>query len=443
MSAGAAMVLNTSQGTPAVEGTGSSFLRTTVGLSIAGALGVVLAISAWGPGRTPALALLLPLLWVLSPSRMFAMVLVATYHLGVSRFLPGFASVWFDSLAAGYLIWLGHSFICGLAWALCWPSRATTTRVVLGMVVVSLVTLLPPVALVLAGHPIVGMGYIMPGSAWVGVGLYMLAMPAAAWLLRVKTETVPAPWKWPVRTALLVLAFIVLEVGGSVPDPQAGKVAGAVGALESRWGAYPQRGSLEVMLRIGQIGMATQKLSGGQGELQTVVFPESVIGVYDPTVFPAVKREILNKTIKTGQTVVIGADLEDGNGGLQKAALIFRPDGTSSYVVARQPVPLAEWAPWRKREYFSPDWLSKDTAAIGGGIVARFVFCFEEYIPALHLLSEWRGEHQMIVVLSNLWASNDPLTSSIQASHTEGMARLFNRPWVRALNLAKPPGNGA
>lgn len=403
----------------------------------AGVVGALLAVAAWGPGRSPALALLLPLVWILSPSRRAAFALTATYHLGVSRFLPDFAGVWFGAQIDGYLVWFASSIVCGLAWALFWPSRANGARVPLALLGVLLATMLPPVAIILAGHPFVGIGYLLPGTGWFGVVLFFIGTAALGWALRVRLAAIAKGKAGLLQVVALVLLAVLFAAAGATPDPDAGRVVGGVGAVNSRWGAYPKRGSLEVMQRIGQIGMATGHLAGGEGEIRTVVFGESVLGMYDPSVFPAIKREILARTRRTGQTVVVGADLERGQD-LQKVALVFLPDGTSTYVAARQPVPIAEWAPWKTQHSYPASWLGSDTASLGGGLVASVVFCYEEYIPALRLISEWRGKHQMIIAMANLWASPDPLTNSIQASHTEGMARLFARPWVRVVNLAKP-----
>ena len=302
---------------------------------------------------------------------------------------------------------------------------------------VLLATMTPPVAIILAGHPFVGVGYLLPGTGWVGVALFFVVTATLGWVLRVRLVAAAKGKAVLVQTLTLVLLTGILIMAGGVPDPDAGRVVGGVGAVNSRWGAYPKRGSLEVMKRIGQIGIVTANLAGGEGEIKTVVFGESVLGLYDPSVYPAIKREILARTRSTGQTVVVGADIERGQD-LQKVALVFRPDGTSAYVAARQPVPIAEWAPWKRQHSYPASWLGSDTVPLGGGVVASVVFCYEEYIPALRLISEWRGKHNMIIAMANLWASNDPLTNSIQASHTEGMARLFARPWVRVVNLAKP-----
>ena len=61
-------------------------------------------------------------------------------------------------------------------------------------------------------------------------------------------------------------------------------------------------------------------------------------------------------------------------------------------------------------------------------------FCYEEYMPILSLIDEAAYDHNMVVVLSNLWATKDPLSSLVQGAHTQGMALLFGRRWVRAVN---------
>ena len=240
---------------------------------------------------------------------------------------------------------------------------------------------------------------------------------------------------------LVVAAFLWFV--GATPDSNGGKVAGRIGALDSRWGGYPKRDSLEVMSRISQVGLATARLAGGDDGINTLIFAESVLGVYDPSLYPVIELEVLRKTRETGQTVVVGADLEYGDKQLQKIAIVFRPDGSSSYLTARQSVPVAEWKPWARENHFPGDWLATSTVDIGGGIRARIMFCYEEYLTGLHLLSEMQGEHQMVVAISNLWASENTLTSFVQASHTEGMARLFGRKWVRAVNFPRPKVNGA
>lgn len=405
------------------------------------AIGCILAMAAWGPARTPALALLLPVLVALAPSRAMVFLLTAAYHLGVIRFLPEFAGVWFESPALGYLLWCGTGILSALAWALAWTSSTKPLHVGLSMIGMLVLTLLPPFGMLLPGHPIVGLGYLVGAMAWVGVTLFVVAWVAAPILIRcylpklVPTKTRIAGFAVATGLGILFVLF------GDAPSPDDGKVAGKVGAMHTRWGGFPPKDSLEVVNRISRMGDAAVSLAGGEGELRTVVFPESIVGFYEPGLYAVIELQILRKTRPAGQTIVLGGDLELEGGTLQKTALAFRPEG-SSHVVSRQPVPVAEWAPWADRTH-RVNWLANNTLDIGGGVKAGVFFCYEEYIPALHLISAARYEQNMIVVLANLWATSNPLASSIQASHTEGMARLFGRKWVRSLNLPKTGAAGA
>lgn len=399
-------------------------------------LGGTLAVLAWGLGRTPAVSLLMPVLWILMPSRASAFALAATYHMMVVRFLPELAGTWFDSGLVGFLLWVGLGVISGLAWAICWPRSGRPVRVVVSSIAVMLVLLMPPVAMALPGHPLIGVGFLVPGTGWVGVGGFFVAVAGACWFFRCWLPGFVGERKWLIWTAVLAIGTMIWSAGG-IPDPDKGKIAGRVGALTSMWGRFPDRDSVEVMQRIGKIGLATAKLAGGDDGIDTVVFPEAVLGIYDPSLYPAMEQEVLRKTKVSGQTVVVGADLESGANTYRGVAIVFRPGGSSSYIAARMTVPVAQWAPWSNKAHFPSDWLGKSTLDVGGGIRARFMFCFEEYLPLLHLLSEAREDHVLVIAMANLWASDDPLASFVQGAHTEGMARLFNRRWVRAVNLAK------
>ena len=406
-------------------------------LVVPAGIGIALAMAAWGNGLTPALAMLLPVFWGIAPTRAAAWVLTTAYHLTVIRFIPDFAATWFGSEQTGFAIWLAQGALCGLGWALAWTARTGAVATLLSWALVLALTLLPPLGMILPGHPLMTVGYLMPGMGWAGIALYVAGTAILLLVLRVQT-----PRRAGGRTALvqggvaLALTAMML-LAADRPDPEAGRVVGKVGALTTRWGGFPARDSLEVAQRIEKIGRATRSLAGGEGEITTVVFAESVLGIYDPSLYLPLETDVLKDARAAGQTVVVGADLPVAGGILQKSALVFRADGSSSYIVARQPVPFAEWAPWSEKGTYEIDWFANSVASIGGGVKARVVFCYEEYIPILHLISEAREEHNMVLVLANLWAAG-PLADEIQKAHTEGMARLFRRPWVRAVNFRAP-----
>lgn len=399
-------------------------------------LGWGLAVAAWSPGYTPAIAVVLPLIWVISPSRLAAFAVTATYHLGVVRFLPEFAGTWFDSPVVGVICWLVQGVVSGSLWALLWPRRGAAIPVVASTVGVLALLLVSPAAALVPGHPIVAWGFLAPGTGWVGVALMFLASGFAAWCLRIapmKTSYKP----WMPAMAVAVLAALAC-MAGAVPKPDADRLAGRIGGVETRLGAFPKYGSIEVMDRLGRLGKAAAHLAGGEDGIQTVVFPESIIGLYDPTLYPAVELEILKPIQQTGQTVLIGADVQTGPGRYQNGALILRPDGTSNWIAARQAVPFAQWRPWDKSFHMPSDWMAISTVNIGGGVRARIMFCVEEWMPILHLLSEAREDHQVVIAMANLWATADPLAAYVQGAQSRGMAMLFGRKLVRSVNLGRP-----
>lgn len=414
-------------------------------------LGILLGLASWGEYSSPAVSLALPLFWAVAPSRISAFSLSFAYQLTVVRFLPPFAGVWFDSLALGVLAWIGQGLLGASTWALLWPkTKAPLTVALWTLAVLVLSVALPWASVVCAGNPVVGLGYLLPRFGWIGIGLYLIAVPAAAGALIKASST---NFKWA-RFAHLVApaSALVIAIGLGIvgdkldaSDSGRGRVAGRIGAIHTEWGKFPAD-DLEVITRIDRIGKIVRGLAGGSDGIDTVVFPETIIGLYEVGTAGVMKGSVLINAASAGQTVVVGADVPLGGGRYQNVAIIYRPDGTSSYIAARQTPPIATWAPWLKDGHFPADWTSTSTAAVGGGIKARFMFCFEEYMPLLHLISEAREEHQLVIAMSNGWGSRNSLNSAIQSGHTEGMAKLFGKTWIRAENRALPPkqaGEGA
>ena len=70
-----------------------------------------------------------------------------------------------------------------------------------------------------------------------------------------------------------------------------------------------------------------------------------------PSLDDVIELEIVKRIRRTGQTVVLGADVDDGGGRFRNIALVLRPDGSRSIVSARIiwcnrfcPVSLQRWS---------------------------------------------------------------------------------------------------
>jgi len=403
-------------------------LGVAVGLMVAAA---TLGWLAWP--TAPALAVLIPLVWALSPSRWSAAGVGAFYVLSAARFLPDMAGRWFDSVPVGIALLLGIGLVAALVYGSLWRRRWTPLTLASAAVALLLLTMVG--AVVLPGHMLVGWGFLLPGWGWFGVACMFIVTPLLAVALAIWLPRRFARW-WTPTAALGVVVLVVGVLGERPADsPTAGRLAGSVGAINTQWGEFPEPGSMEVIQRIMKIGQAAQQLAGGEGGLSTVVFPETVLGRYDPSLFPVIQMEIANRIKATGQTVVVGADVMSGPGRYLNAAIIVRPDGSTSWLSARQTTPVGQWRPWHAL-HMPADWLAPSVVELGPGIKARLMFCHEEYMPLLHLLSEAREPHNLVVGLANLWAASDALPNAVQSAHTEGMARLMGRRWVRAVNTA-------
>jgi hypothetical protein len=401
------------------------------------ALGGGLGLLAWSPGHTPALGALFPLLWIGRPSRMTAFVCAAAYHLAVVRFLPGLAANWFDSIVAGFACWLAVGIVSGLAWAVFWPpSGSTAPRVVLCALAVLVMLLLPPFGALVPAHPVVAWGYLAPGSGWVGVALmFILTSTWASWL-RTYARVFPESH---VSWIAIGLLFAVICTFGLVPQPQDGRSANQVLGVQTQFGRFPAYGSVHVMQRLVRMGELSALQANGKDTVKAVVFPETIIGLYDRSLQPSIDLELVAPSKGKGQTLVLGADVAFGSKRFQNAALIFRPDGSSTLIAARQTVPIAQWRPWSRGAHFPADWVGTSTADLGGGLRARFIFCHEEWMAVLHLLSEAREEHELVIAMANLWAASDPTASYVQGAHTQGIALLFGRVYIRAVNGPEIP----
>lgn len=262
-------------------------------------------------------------------------------------------------------------------------------------------------------------------------------MPALGYALVHRPKTMFAAFDRTPSWALVACLGLVVGVAGTKLDSSGsviGHSAGQIVAVNTAWGGFPTTDD-EIIKRATEMGATSRKLASG---FKTVIFPEAVLGVREVGNFAVFKSEVLRRAARDGQVIVVGAYLDLGHGRLQNAALVFRPDGTNSEVIAKQTPPLATWNPTAKNGHVPANWLAKATTNIAPGINARIMLCYEEYIVFFHLLSEAREDQQIVVSIANRWASHDELSSIVQAAHTEGMARLFDRPWVRAENNALP-----
>ncbi len=153
--------------------------------------------------------------------------------------------------------------------------------------------------------------------------------------------------------------------------------------------------------------------------------------------FPVLELELLRSARRSGRTHVVGMDVPVHGAGLLNSAVAFYPDRSSATATARQPAPVALWRPWAKGAFVA-DWTARNMLFVGDGERAAIVFCYEEYMPFLYLLNEARDSPTLYIAMSNTWAARDLAADAIQGLHSQGMAKLFGRPYFRSVNRPRP-----
>lgn len=401
------------------------------GALLALAVGAALGWAAWGEGRAPALATLLPLLVALCRSRSQAFLLGLGYTVALLRHTAAFIGSWFDnSLLIGAAAVLAYGLISGAVWCLGWSASERPWRKALALGVAWIVAVMPPATVGLPGHPVIAWGAITPSLGWVGVGLALLTPAGLVWWV---TEHRQRPRVVVGVVGSLTVGLAVLGVVRYVPASSYGP---ATVAVSTAWGKLS--GVDDVLRRVSSMGQMSKQLAQ-QDKPATVIWPEAILGNYDPVLYPVLDIELLAAARAAGQTQIIGMDVPDQNKLYENAAVAFYPDGRTARAVARQPAPLSLWRPWRQTDTFVADWTASNVLTLSNTLRAAFIFCYEEYLPVLYLMNEAQGKVDLYVAVTNTWAAQSPVAAEIQTQHSLGMARLFGRPYVKAENRPSPP----
>ena len=414
------------------EGSGSGWQMPAAALVTAALIGAALSTMAWGQGRAPALAALLPLLVAMCRTRAQAFALGAGYSLAIMRQPPSFVVEWLRADAAfGAATIVLYGVIAGAVWSLGWSKSPEPWRKALAVVLAWGVALLPPAAFVLPMHPVIAWGSILPGSGWLGV---VLSAAAPACIVFFITRERPTPRL--LLASLLVSILALGAIGIARKGPLTGDAVGVVG-VTTEWGE--QTTDEAIRRRMASMGQLARDLSA-QGGPDTVVWPAAAVGTYTPALYPQLEATLLEAARASGQTHVVGMRLRGPQGmqGLQENALVaFYPDGRTARAKARQIAPWARLNPANAVQSITEHAANGNVLALRANARAAVLFGHEEFQPWLSLLTEARAAIEVHVAVADTVAGGED-ASAIQSRHSMGMAQLFGRAYVRAENRPQP-----
>ncbi|KGH23015.1 hypothetical protein P606_13355 [Comamonas thiooxydans] len=356
------------------------------------------------------------------------------YHASTVYGLMGFASAWFnDSWLMGAISWGLLSGLAATVWPIFSSGNKAKSSLVAGVsaAVGMSAGLLPPFALVLDGHPLVAWGYLLQGWGFTGVGVAIVGTGIVAGLVFEARGMA-------LHSHLLIVGLSLLAVAGAASAvPEYRTVDGGVG-IDTYFGKPPSNDAEQVE-RYGEIRQTIRSVSdlGKPGaDAHVLVLPENTTSLDDPALDFMVSSDVLRPLQRAGKSAVVGKIGQNKDGEYLNQAVFLSPGRREVVIEQRQPAMLSMWRPWSK-EHFPLDW-SRDTRIdLGNGEIGRVLICYEEYIPALFLMDEFRGEHSMAIIMSSNWSATDHRLPEVQRLHSLGMAKLFDRPAVRSVNYPR------
>ncbi len=408
------------------EGKRAAVLRFALAL----AAGWLLGYLAWSEGRTPLLAILLPCIAFAMPRRALVFAFALGYYLSCVSDVPAYAATFFSNPLPGVASWAALGVVCSSVWTAAWTPGNGIAVLSIRTLAALVILLAPPIGALSPGAPIVGWGYVLEGWAWVGVVASTAATVASVLLVR------RAPPK-RVFASLSMLAVLLFIASGH-QSRETGVAAGDVYAVNTRLGKPPINDA-QMLDRYERIGAIIRSVGVNAQKGEVLVFPETTLGTFDATFSYLLQSEIIIPAREAGVVIVMGMEIQNAEGERYNTVTAYYPDGTRSTIAQRQPALVSMWAPWKGPGHYSADWGRNNHLAIAPGVKAAVAVCYEEYLPGLFLLSQWKERTPLVIAMSNSWAANSARLPYIQRTHFEGMARLFGLRMVRAENLTPAP----
>jgi uncharacterized membrane protein (DUF485 family) len=382
---------------------------------MAGLLVSLLAGMAWGQDDIfwLACAVLPPVLWMLSSSRLSGAFLMLTYYLTASRGLPGGAVVFFGEAAPlwwGVLLWLGAAFCSTLPWLIFWKS--CPRRRALWFPIVIFLSVVPPLGFVAWTSPLLSASVLFPGLGFVG----LIALTVAWMAIGLRARVIGA--------SIVLLSIFSILTAPVVVAP------GWIGA-NTHYGRLSS--SAEEEDGVATFGRLRdiRRIAAALPVDSVVVLPETVLGSLDATMLNALD-DISRPLARRPAGMLIGGEFPTGIRGRYVNAVVGI--GSLQGIVARQrvPVPIAMWQPWTNSGAVA-NWRGSGISNILSHRAAILI-CYEQLIMWPALLSA-AASPSIFVGVANDWWARETSIPLVQAQSLAAIGRLFGLPVISAVNL--------
>lgn len=356
------------------------------------------------------LALLFPAVWAGASSRAAGAACAAAYFGGAALPLAPGASTFFHSAALGAGIYGAAVAVLTAPYVMFWSAR----RPVVGVLVATVVSAIPPVAICGFVQPLLACSVLFPG--WGVIGLVASLATIAG---------VTALGHRPCSRRLQVAA--IATIGLAIVAACDGR------ALPSRNDPAPWRG---IDTTFGDHQDDYQQLTRIRailwtvGKDESVLLPEAVIG--DPDVVRSFLATELDTLRARHAHVYAGATVVTPNGPRNRVVEIV---GGATIAESRIPPPGSMWRPWAPASSYPLRLMDDGITTVDGRRVATLV-CYEALLIWPGALSAL-GRPQVLLVPANDWFDSGAI-QAIQRRSARLWSRLLNAPLVMAVNTGPP-----
>lgn len=383
-------------------------LLTIILMSMSVAIGAV----AWSEqaGLLP-VAVLFPLVWSRSPTRIAAALVAAGYFLAASRGLPvGVAQFFGADLWVGLCFWIVAAVSFVAVHSALWAGSHGLGKALRYLLVMVLMAV-PPFGIVGWAHPLTGAGILFPGWGWWG----LLAMTAG--LTGLVTRHGPAIaiglaglWLWSAASGTQQ----ILTEGWQGVDLEMGASLGRDQSLSR------QRDLVEKV-----------RIAAGAEEA-VIVLPESSLGFWTPTLEGFWRNQLRNARI----TVIAGAAVADPDGYDNVMVAIDARGGRILYH-ERMPVPVSMWRPWERWTgqvgSARASFFENPVVEVAGRKIAPLI-CYEQLV-LWPVLQSMLHRPDGIVLIGNGWWTAGSNIVAIQRASAKAWSDLFGTPLIISFNL--------
>lgn len=380
-------------------------------------------------------AVIFPIVWLYSGTRLRAFVIALTYYIVASRGLYLSAPVFFGegTVITSIALWWGSALSLSLPWVLLYnpigennaltDNRLKVTfRIFKKILLITILLTIPPLGYWGWANPLVAAGYIFPKTRYLGFLLLMAVWSYTGSFIITKKDN-------GILAAVLAGGVLLIQGLAIVPmiygEAQMAKEWTGVQTNFERLTS----GSDNSIGEYERYKWLKEKLVSTEGKY--VVLPETVAGAWSQTT-EQIWQPLTNLFTEQNRTYLVGAE-EQKKDSYKYYNVVKIRGASNDEIKQRMPVPYSMWRPWDKYFGTIAAWTEKRFITIDHQKVVILI-CYEPYLMFPPLVS-FSSFPDVLVCVSNSWWSKNSSLPAFSDQNVKSWSLLFDTPYVISKNL--------